>query len=73
MHPLKRYLRSKGWSVREFIERNRLEFSASYIQGVMDGYGNLTKASAAKLSEVTGISKEVLMFPEDYSNFTPKT
>lgn len=69
MHPLKKFIRSKDISVAEFIDRYRLEFSRSFIQGILDGYANLGKASAQKLSQATGIPKEVLMFPEDYPDY----
>jgi len=71
-HPLRKYLDANGWSVATFLERKRLSFSRSFIQSVLSGVANFRKASAEKISEATGIPKEVLMFPEDYQNFTPK-
>lgn len=70
-HPLKKYLEKHGWSVAMFLERKRLCYSKSFIHNVLSGVANLRKASAEKISTATGIPKEVLMFPDDYPNYTP--
>lgn len=72
-HPLRKYLDEHGWSVAEFIERKRLKFSQCFIYDLMDGTRNPSRKSAEILSEATGLAKEILMFPENHSNFTPKT
>ncbi len=72
-HPLRKYLDERNWSVAEFIERKKLNLSQPFVQNLIEGICNPSKASAEKLSEATGIPKEVIMFPESHSNFIPKS
>ena len=70
MHPLQRFIMGHDMSIQEFIDRYKPGLSRSFISDVCHGKRNLSKNSALKISQATGIPAEVLIFPEAAHKYT---
>lgn len=64
VHPLRRYLDKYGLSPEQFVTQKKINLSVSFIRQVCKGEREPSRVTARILSEATGISWEVLMFPE---------
>ena len=64
MHPLYKFILERDLSFQGFIDEFKPGLSRSFLYEVCHGKRNLSKVSALKISEVTKIPAEVLIFPE---------
>ena len=64
MHPLHKFILERDLSFQEFIDRFKPGLSRSFLSDVCHGKRNLSKGSAVKISQITGIPAEILIFPE---------
>ena len=67
MHPLKKLMLKHNLKITEFVREYKLNYTPEFINYVVKGQRNLSKATAKELSRATGIPAEVLMFPENHN------
>lgn len=53
--------------ITEFVREYNLDYTPEFINYLVKGQRNLSKAAAKNISRATGIPAEVLMFPENYN------
>lgn len=67
-HPLKVFLRDHGIGYRAFCRQFKPGLTPEAIGSFVNGKRNMAKPTAERLSKITGISAEKLMFPENYQD-----